>query len=105
MNLNYKLFLDIDKKIDSKSVVPGAMFTTIMWLVSSRIYVFYVDYFANYSVFYGAMSNILVLLIWVYILAYIFTLGLCFNSTGVIQETLILNRDEIMKRKKKNKND
>lgn len=104
-NLKLLYMIAPDKKIDSKSVVPGAMFTTIMWLVSSRIYVFYVDYFANYSVFYGAMSNILVLLIWVYILAYIFTLGLCFNSTGVIQETLILNRDEIMKRKKKNKND
>ena len=104
-NLKLLYMIAPDKKIDSKSVVPGAMFTTIMWLVSSRIYVFYVDYFANYSVFYGAMSNILVLLIWVYILAYIFTLGLCFNSTGVIQETLILNREEIMKRKKKNKND
>ena len=82
-NLKLLYMIAPDKKIDSKSVVPGAMFTTIMWLVSSRIYVFYVDYFANYSVFYGAMSNILVLLIWVYILAYIFYYS---GKKGISQE-------------------
>ncbi len=94
---NLKLLYTIapDTKISSKSTIPGALFTTIMWLLSSKIYAFYVDYFANYDVFYGAMSNILVLLIWVYILAYIFTLGMCFNATGVIQETLRLKKSDI----------
>ena len=94
---NLKLLYTIapDTKISSRSTIPGALFTTIMWLLSSKIYAFYVDYFANYNVFYGAMSNILVLLIWVYILAYIFTLGMCFNATGVIQETLRLKKSDI----------
>ena len=101
---NLKLLYTIapDTKISSKSTIPGALFTTIMWLISSKIYAFYVDYFANYNVFYGAMSNILVLLIWVYILAYIFTLGMCFNATGVIQETLRLKRSDIKDAIKKN---
>ncbi len=103
---NIKLLYTIapDTKISSKSTIPGALFTTIMWLLSSKIYAFYVDYFANYNVFYGAMSNILVLLIWVYILAYIFTLGMCFNATGVIQETLKLKKsdiDEALKKEEK----
>lgn len=103
---NLKLLYTIapDTKISSRSTIPGALFTTIMWLISSKIYAFYVDYFANYNVFYGAMSNILVLLIWVYILAYIFTLGMCFNATGVIQETLRLKKsdiDEAMKKEDK----
>ena len=103
---NLKLLYTIapDTKISSRSTIPGALFTTIMWLISSKIYAFYVDYFANYNVFYGAMSNILVLLIWVYILAYIFTLGMCFNATGVIQETLKLKKsdiDEAMKKEDK----
>ncbi len=94
---NIKLLYTIapDTKISSKSTIPGALFTTIMWLLSSKIYAFYVDYFANYNVFYGAMSNILVLLIWVYILAYIFTLGMCLNATGVIEETLKLKKSDI----------
>ena len=103
---NIKLLYTIapDTKISSRSTIPGALFTTIMWLLSSKIYAFYVDYFANYNVFYGAMSNILVLLIWVYILAYIFTLGMCFNATGVIQETLKLKKsdiDEALKKEEK----
>lgn len=92
-----------DTKISTKSTIPGALFTTVMWLLSSKVYAFYVDYFANYNLFYGAMSNILVLLIWVYILAYIFTLGMCFNATGVIQETLGLKKsaiEEALKNKK-----
>ena len=102
---NLKLLYTIapDTKISSRSTIPGALFTTIMWLISSKIYAFYVDYFANYNVFYGAMSNILVLLIWVYILAYIFTLGMCFNATGVIQETLRLNKNDIEEALKKDK--
>src|SRR5699024_8023875 len=102
---NLKLLYTIapDTKISSKSTIPGALFTTIMWLLSSKIYAFYVDYFANYNVFYGGMSNILVLLIWVYILAYIFTLGMCFNATGVIQETLRLNKNDIEEALKKDK--
>ena len=102
---NLKLLYTIapDTKISSRSTIPGALFTTIMWLLSSKIYAFYVDYFANYNVFYGGMSNILVLLIWVYILAYIFTLGMCFNATGVIQETLRLNKDDIEEALKKDK--
>ena len=102
---NLKLLYTIapDTKISSRSTIPGALFTTIMWLISSKIYAFYVDYFANYNVFYGAMSNILVLLIWVYILAYIFTLGMCFNATRVIQETLRLKKSDIEEAMKKDK--
>ena len=47
------------------------------------------------------MYNILVLLFWVYILAYIFTLGMSFNQTGVIQETIELRKSDIAKRLKK----
>ncbi len=102
---NLKLLYTIapSTKISSKSTIPGALFTTIMWLLSSKIYAFYVDFFSNYDVFYGAMSNILVLLIWVYILAYIFTLGMCFNATGVIQETLRLKKSDIDEALKKEK--
>ena len=102
---NLKLLYTIapDTKISSRSTIPGALFTTLMWLISSKVYAFYVDYFANYNVFYGAMSNILILLIWVYILAYIFTLGMCFNATGVIQETLRLKKTDIDEALKKEK--
>ena len=100
-NIKLIYILAPDKEVISNEVRAGAMFTTIFWLLSSKIYAFYVEYFSHYDIFYGSMSNILVLLFWVYILAYIFTLGMSFNQTGVIQETIELRRSDIAKRLKK----
>lgn len=100
-NIKLIYILAPDKEVTSNEVRAGAMFTTIFWLLSSKIYAFYVEYFSHYDIFYGSMSNILVLLFWVYILAYIFTLGMSFNQTGVIQETIELRRSDIAKRLKK----
>lgn len=100
-NIKLIYILASDKEVTSNEVRAGAMFTTIFWLLSSKIYAFYVEYFSHYDIFYGSMSNILVLLFWVYILAYIFTLGMSFNQTGVIQETIELRRSDIAKRLKK----
>lgn len=102
-NIKLIYILAPDKEVTSNEVRAGAMFTTIFWLLSSKIYAFYVEYFSHYDIFYGSMSNILVLLFWVYILAYIFTLGMSFNQTGVIQETIELRRNDIAKRLKKEK--
>lgn len=100
-NIKLIYILAPDKEVTSNEVRSGAIFTTIFWLLSSKIYAFYVEYFSHYDIFYGSMSNILVLLFWVYILAYIFTLGMSFNQTGVIQETIELRRSDIAKRLKK----
>lgn len=100
-NIKLIYILAPDKEVTSNEVRAGAMFTTIFWLLSSKIYAFYVEYFSHYDIFYGSMSNILVLLFWVYILTYIFTLGMSFNQTGVIQETIELRRSDIAKRLKK----
>ena len=100
-NIKLIYILAPDKEVTSNEVRAGAMFTTIFWLLSSKIYALYVEYFSHYDIFYGSMSNILVLLFWVYILAYIFTLGMSFNQTGVIQETIELRRSDIAKRLKK----
>ena len=100
-NIKLIYILAPDREVTSKEVRAGAMFTTIFWLISSKIYAFYVEYFSHYDIFYGSMSNILVLLFWVYILAYIFTLGMSFNQAGVIQETIELRKSDIAKRLKK----
>ena len=63
---NLKLLYTIapDTKISSRSTIPGALFTTIMWLLSSKIYAFYVDYFANYNVFY--VINYIITIVFIY---------------------------------------
>ena len=68
------------KDIMSKSVTRGSLFTTILWLVATQIYSFWVGNVAHYDIFYGSISNIIILLMWVYILAYIFVIGMILNS-------------------------
>jgi membrane protein len=68
-----------DEKIESVTTRKGALFTTIGWVLATEIYSFYIGTFASYSIFYGSISNILVLLLWVYILSYIFVLGMGLN--------------------------
>lgn len=68
-----------DKKIKSNEVNKGAIFTTIGFVVITYIYSIYTTNFANYDVFYGNLASIVVLMIWLYLLSYVFTIGLALN--------------------------
>lgn len=69
-----------DKKIPSKYVNRGVQFTTLGWIVATFIFSYYISNFANYDIFYGALSNIIILMIWIYILAYILVTGIAINA-------------------------
>ena len=68
-----------DKKIKSNEVNKGAIFTTIGFVVITYIYSLFTTHFANYDVFYGNLASIVVLMIWLYLLSYVFTIGLALN--------------------------
>lgn len=70
-----------DIKIKRSEVNYGAIFTSMSWVVVTQIYSIYVENFSNYSNLYGSLSGILVLIWWIYILAYIFVLGMGLNVT------------------------
>ena len=66
-------------KIKSSTTTKGALFTTVGWIVATYIFAFYITNVASYDVIYGNFANILILLLWVYILAYLFVVGMAFN--------------------------
>ncbi len=70
-----------DITINPKEVSYGAIFTSASWVIVTRLYSIYVANFSNYSNLYGSLSSILVLMWWIYILAYIFVLGMGLNVT------------------------
>ena len=83
-----------DRKIPSSYVTKGALFTTVGWVIATYIYSYYINKFAHYNVFYGGLSNVIILMLWVYFLSYIFTIGMALNhnvevekleKTGVIE--------------------
>lgn len=69
-----------NKKISSKSVNKGATFTTIAWILITFIYSFYVTHYASYNDYYGSASNLVVLMLWVYLISQIFVIGMIINS-------------------------
>ncbi len=76
-----------DKKIDSSSVNFGALFTTICWILVTFIYSIYINNYANYDALYGNLTSLIVLMLWFYILAFIFTIGLALNYHKEENET------------------
>ena len=67
-------------KIPSWSVNKGALLTTIVWVISTYAYSVYVTDIANYSKLYGNLSNIIILMMWIYWSCYIFVLGMTVNK-------------------------
>ena len=70
-----------DKEIPGKTTNKGALFTTIGWVLATEIFAFYIEKFARYDLFYGSISNILILLLWIYLLSYIYVLGMVINAS------------------------
>lgn len=68
-----------DKVIKSRTTTKGALFTTIGWIIATEIYSFYVSDFVHYNLLYGSVANLIILFLWIYILSYIFMLGMALN--------------------------
>lgn len=66
--------------IPSKSVNKGALLTTVIWVVSTYGFSLYVTNLANYTKFYGNLSNLIILMIWIYWLCYVFVFGMTINE-------------------------
>lgn len=69
-----------DKKISSKYMNKGALFTTVGWILATLIYSYYVTMIADYTVFYGSLSGIIIMMIWIYVLSFIFVMGIAINA-------------------------
>lgn len=80
LTIKYLYSVAPDEKIKSRYTNKGALFATIGWFIVTALYSFYVANFANYSMFYGNISNIVVMMIWIYLLATILSMGVALNS-------------------------
>ena len=68
-----------DKNIPSSQTTYGAVFTSFCWIIVTAVYSFYINNYAQYQIFYGGFANIIILMLWTYLLAFIFTVGLALN--------------------------
>jgi membrane protein len=71
--LVYYLFPNMDQTF--RIITPGAVLTVVAWLVASFGFSVYVNNFGNYSAIYGSLGAVIVLLVYLYISAFIVLFG------------------------------
>ena len=72
-------YLGPNRPMRFRFVMPGAIFATVLWLVATQIFGWYVRYLANYNVLYGSIAAVIALVVWMYVLAVVTLVGCEFN--------------------------
>ena len=57
--------------------------TTVIWTIATAIFSYYLQYFARYDIIYGNLSSLIILMIWIYLLAYVFVFGMAINTINM----------------------
>ncbi len=69
-----------NKSISIKSVTKGSLFTTVFWILATAIYSIYVTNFLSPNTYFGSAFSIVVLMVWIWIMAFIFVMGMIINA-------------------------
>ena len=94
------IFLDLkilytlapDSKIPSHYNNLGTFFTTVLWIIITRVYSLYLNKFNTYDLFYGSFGNVVIMLFWIYLLAYIFTMGMAINKDAYLNSKKVSSK-------------
>ncbi len=69
-------------------ITPGSILATFMWIIASIGFSYYVSQFASYNETYGSLGGVVIMLMWLYISAYIIIFGAAVNASTE-QQTLV----------------
>lgn len=92
--IKYIYIIAPDKEVNGKGINLGAIFTTIFWALATYFYSAWINNFTRYDIYYGSLSSLAILMLWLYWLSYVFVIGLCLNvkvennemeKTGIIK--------------------
>lgn len=70
-----------DTRQPGRNIVPGVVVSLAAWIALSAAYSFYVENFANYSLIYGTLGTMVVLMIWLYLTATVLIMGAEINDS------------------------
>jgi membrane protein len=63
-----------------KYAFPGAVFSTITWIIVTVLLQYYINNFSNYSRFYGALGAVIALMLWLLWTSIVMIVGASLNS-------------------------
>jgi membrane protein len=73
-------YLAPNRKQKFSAVIPGAFIATLLWMLATIVFAWYVRHVSDYNVLYGSVGAGLALLAWMYILAVIMLFGCEINA-------------------------
>jgi membrane protein len=69
-----------DAQLPFRWISPGAVMFTVVWIVATLAFGWYVSNFGSYNATYGALGGVIILMIWFYLTAYIMLAGAELNA-------------------------
>lgn len=75
-------YIGPNRKQTFKNVFPGAFLATILWLISTLVFSWWVRHISNYNVLYGSVGAGLALLVWMYVWSVITLIGCEYNAAA-----------------------
>lgn len=74
----YYFLPDVEQKF--KFITPGSALAVVIWIIASLGFSLYVSHFGSYEVVYGALGSVIVLMLWMWISAFVILLGAEVNA-------------------------
>jgi membrane protein len=62
------------------SVIPGAVFATIVWFSVTVVFRYYLQHFGDFTTIYGSLGVGMALLVWMYLISLVVLVGAEFNA-------------------------
>jgi membrane protein len=83
-----------------RHIFPGAFLATLLTVITSVLYAFYLNNWGNYNRFYGSLGAIIITMLWLYFNAMVLIIGHEFNRSLVHARIAVLNSARFQKKKK-----
>ena len=85
-------------RVPFASVLPGSVVSSLGILLITWVYSLYINKSLNRNILYGSLSNIVGIMLWFYLIAWVLCIGMMFNKAwDVVMEKNRLTDDKIMK--------
>jgi membrane protein len=92
ISLLYRFGANLRKRFGFFS--PGATLATLLSLISSQVFSFYVDNFDTYNKLYGSIGTIIVIMLWIQINVFVILIGYELNASIAVHRDLKKEREE-----------
>ncbi|TDM00232.1 MAG: hypothetical protein C4K58_03125 [Flavobacteriaceae bacterium] len=80
----------------NRSLLPGVVLSTLLFVLTSSIFGYYITHFTRYNLLYGSISTVMILMIWIYVNVIIVLVGFELNvALHFLSETTPSQRQDI----------